>query len=68
MMHYLQKVRHYLGCFYKQENVEKSIIRKWVDFYKKYGESSLFLRKNLSYSIDFKLNVLNERGRTSFGK
>lgn len=58
------------SCYavFKQENVEKSIIRKWVDFYKKHGESSLFLIKNLSYSIDFKLNVLNERGRTSFGK
>jgi transposase len=43
----------------KKKNLSKSIIRRWVSFYKEYGQSSLFPRKNQSYSIDFKLKVLH---------
>lgn len=47
----------------KQENIERIILRKWVGFYKKYGKIGLESRKNQSYSIDFKLKVLQEMER-----
>jgi transposase len=42
----------------KQKGPNKSNIRKWVEFYKLYGKKGLFPRKNQSYSIDFKIQVL----------
>jgi transposase len=49
---------HSYGVVSKQKGAEKSNIRKWVGFYKQYGESGLIPRKNCSYSVDFKLKVL----------
>lgn len=49
---------HSYGFVSKQKGVEKSNIRKWVGFYKQYGEKGLIPRKNCNYSIDFKLKVL----------
>ena len=33
-------------------------IRKWIGFYKEYGEIGLLPSKNQSYSVDFKIRVL----------
>lgn len=33
-------------------------IRKWIGFYKEYGEIGLLPSKNKSYSVDFKIRVL----------
>ena len=49
---------HSYGVVSKQKGAEKSNIRKWVGFYKQYGESGLIPRKRCIYSIDFKLKVL----------
>ena len=51
--------QHYsTGYVSKLKDIEVSNIRKWVCFYKRYGKSGLLPRKNQSYSIEFKLNVL----------
>lgn len=42
----------------KLKGPNESNIRKWVGFYKKYGKTGLFPRKNQSYSVDFKLQVI----------
>ena len=42
----------------KLKGLNKSNIRKWVSFYKAYGEVGLLPRINQSYSSDFKLKVL----------
>ena len=34
-------------------------IRKWIGFYKEYGEIGLLPSKNHSYSVDFKINVIS---------
>jgi transposase len=47
------------GFVSKLKAVDKSNIRKWVEFYKKFGESGLLPRINQSYSTDFKLDVLS---------
>jgi transposase len=44
----------------KLKGPNESNIRKWVSFYKKYGEIGLVPRKNQSYKVDFKLKVLKE--------
>lgn len=51
--------KHY-SCEYvsKLKGPVKSNIQKWVSFYQKDGNSGLLPRKNQSYSIDFKLNVI----------
>ncbi len=41
-----------------QKGLNESNIRKWVGFYRQYGSSGLLPRKNQSYSVNFKLNVL----------
>ncbi|MDI1315936.1 helix-turn-helix domain-containing protein [Flavobacterium sp.] len=33
-------------------------IRKWIGFYKEYGEIGLLPSKNQSYSVDFKISVI----------
>jgi transposase len=43
----------------KLKGVEESNIRKWIGFYKAHGEKGLLPRKNQSYSVDFKLKVIN---------
>ncbi|MEI7510375.1 MAG: transposase [Flavobacterium sp.] len=42
----------------KLKGPDESNIRKWVSFYKTYGESGLFSGKNRKYPLDFKLKVL----------
>jgi transposase len=49
---------HSYGYVSKLKGVDKSNIRKWVGFYKQYGKSGLIPRINQSYTIDFKLKVL----------
>ena len=51
--------KHY-SCNYvsNQKGPNESNIRKWVEFYRQYGDSGLFPRKNQSYSVNFKLKVL----------
>tara|TARA_R110001583_G_scaffold113095_1_gene263440 strand:- start:826 stop:1353 length:528 start_codon:yes stop_codon:yes gene_type:complete len=44
----------------KLKGPNESNIRKWVSFYKKYGEIGLVPRQNQSYKVDFKLKVLKE--------
>lgn len=41
----------------------ESSVRKWVGFYKAYGDAGLLPRKNQSYNIDFKLKVLKTIGK-----
>ena len=51
--------KHYsYGVVSKLEGPDKSNIRKWVGFYKKCGKEGLLPRQNQSYSVDFKLKVL----------
>ena len=42
----------------KQKGLHHSNLSKWVELYKLYGNTGLLSKKNQSYSIDFKLNVL----------
>ena len=49
---------HSYGVVSRQKGVEKSNIRKWVGFYKLYGENGLIPRINQNYTVDFKLKVL----------
>jgi transposase len=52
--------KHYSCEFVSnQKDLHESNIRRWVDFYKKYGNPGLLSRKNQRYSVDFKLKVLN---------
>jgi transposase len=51
--------KHYSDRFVsKLKEASRSNIRKWVSFYKTYGEIGLLPRINQSYSIEFKLKVL----------
>ena len=51
--------KHY-SCNYVsiKKGLERSNLRKWIGFYKEYGAIGLLPRKNQSYSLDFKLEVL----------
>ena len=49
---------HSYGVVSKQKGADKSNIRKWVVFYKQFGESGLIPRMRCIYSVDFKLKVL----------
>ena len=51
--------KHY-SCNYVsiEKDLERSNLRKWIGFYKEYGAIGLLPRKNRSYSLDFKLEVL----------
>ena len=51
--------KHY-SCNYVciEKGLERSNLRKWIGFYKKYGALGLLPRKNQSYSVPFKLKVL----------
>jgi transposase len=48
------------SCDYvaNQKDLNESNIRKWVGFYRQYGDIGLLPRKNQSYSVNFKLKVL----------
>ena len=51
--------KHYSeGYVSKLKQIPRWNIRKWVSFYKTYGEISLLQRINQSYSAEFKLKVL----------
>ena len=50
---------HYsIECVSRQKGPHESNIRRWVLLYKTHGESGLLARKNQSYSVDFKLKVI----------
>ena len=49
---------HSYGFVSTLKGAEKSNIRRWVGFYKQFGESGLIPRMRCSYSVDFKLKVL----------
>ena len=46
------------GYVSKLKHIPRWNIRKWVSFYKTYGEVGLLPRINQSYSVEFKLKVL----------
>jgi len=51
--------RHYsVGYVSKIKQIPRWNIRKWVSFYKSYGEIGILPRTNQSYSAEFKLKVL----------
>ena len=51
--------KHYSNQYVsKLKGPNESNIRKWVSFYKTYGEVGLLPRINQSYSFDFKIKVL----------
>ena len=51
--------KHYSELYVsKLKQTSRNNIRKWVNFYKTYGKIGLLPRKNQSYSIDFKLKVI----------
>jgi transposase len=43
----------------KENSISRTNLRKWISFYQKYGNEGLLDKKNQSYSVDFKLTVLN---------
>ena len=51
--------KHY-SCNYvsNEKGLERSNLRKWIDFYNQYGGIGLLSRKIQSYSVNFKLKVL----------
>ena len=51
--------KHYSSQYVsKLKGLNESIIRKWVNFYKTYGEVGLLPRINQTYSAIFKIKVL----------
>ena len=51
--------KHYSDRYVsKLKQISRWNVRKWVSFYKVYGEVGLLSRKNQSYSVEFKLKVL----------
>ena len=42
----------------KENNFDRSNLRKWISFYLHYGPEGLLPRKNQKYTSDFKLKVL----------
>lgn len=51
--------KHYTSVYVsKLKGLDESNIRKWVNFYKSYGDIGLLPKKNQSYSIEFKLRVI----------
>lgn len=50
---------HSVGSVATANGFEKTNLRKWVEFYRKYGAAGLLPRRNQIYSVDFKLKVLN---------
>lgn len=52
--------KHYsFGHVSKLKGPDRSIIWNWFNFYKTNGKVGLLPRQNQSYSIDFKLKILN---------
>ena len=59
------KLQRTVGSVGKLQGCDESSIRKWIGFYKKYGEEGLLPRKNHRYDMDFKLKVLSDINRKS---
>ena len=58
--------KHYsAGYVSKLKQTARWNIRKWVSFYKTYGEFGLLPRKNQNYSAEFKLKVLKSMQKES---
>jgi len=58
--------KHYSdGYVSKLKQIPRWNIRKWVNFYKTYGEIGLLPRINQSYSAEFKLKVLKAKEKES---
>ena len=55
-------IENHCSCNYvaNQKGLNESNYRKWVGFYKQYGDSGLLRSKHASYSLNFKLKVLNQ--------
>lgn len=52
--------KHYSNQYVsKLKGPDESNIRKWVSFYRTYGKTSLLVRKNQKYSVEFKQKVLS---------
>lgn len=49
-----------VGFVGKSKGCDESNIRRWIGFYKKYGDEGLLPRKNRHFDLDFKLKVLND--------
>lgn len=60
-------LKHHYSAGYvsKLKQTSRWNIRKWVSFYKAYGEIGLLSRKNQSYSASFKLKVLKSLEKES---
>jgi len=43
----------------KLKGIDVLNIRKWVNFYQRYGKLGLFPRKNQSYTLAFKLKIMD---------
>ena len=52
----------------RMKQIPRWNIRKWVSFYKAYGEIGLLPRINRTYSADFKLKVLKSIENKSLSK
>ena len=52
------KLHRTIGSVAAANGFDKSNLRKWIGFYKKYGSTGLLPRKNRIYDVDFKLKVL----------
>ncbi|HLV50517.1 MAG TPA: transposase [Flavobacterium sp.] len=51
--------KHYSNKYVsKLKGIDESNIRKWVNFYQRYGKSGLLPRKNQRYTTAFKLKIL----------
>jgi len=53
----LKNKRSY-GLVAKENNFDRALLKKWINFYQHYGVEGLLPRKNRKYTSDFKLKVL----------
>jgi transposase len=52
------KKKRSISSVAKENNFDRSNLRKWINFYLHYGKESLLPRKNQNYNSGFKLKVL----------
>ena len=53
--------QHYsVNSVAKRNGVDNKSVDLWLSFYQKYGSLGLLPRRNTTYSVDFKLNVLKK--------
>lgn len=57
----LEVINKHRSCSFvaKEKGIDESNVRKWINFYQKFGKESLYPRKNQLYSVAFKLKVLH---------